>query len=204
MASHAGLHPEVPGRVIVKHELSRKRKERTVQRDTHNFDLGSPAETRRTRNWIAIAGLGSIAMVLALIGADVVLINGAQASPPRPIVQVVKMSGTGAVEPVVYLSVTPGIKPAPDGKLHDAFSVTNFTVHAGSPVKLVINNTDSGPHSIIAPAAGVNILVRPGLHTYTLLVHRSGRFHWYCMQPCDPYSMSHVGYMQGSITSVGA
>jgi len=148
--------------------------------------------------------MGAVGVVLALIGLDVALINGAQASPPRPIVQVVKMSGTTAVQPVVYLTVSPGIKPGPDGKLHDAFSVTNFQVRAGQPVKLVINNTDSGPHSITAPAAGVNILVRPGTHMYTLIVRKSGRFEWYCTQPCDPYSMSHVGYMRGYITSVSA
>jgi hypothetical protein len=67
-------------------------------------------------------------------------------------------------------------------------------------VKLVINNTDSSDHSITSPAAGVSIVVRPGVHTYTLLAHKAGRFTWYCVYPCDPYSMSHVGYMRGYIT----
>ena len=102
----------------------------------------------------------------------------------------------------VYLTVSPAVKPGPDGKLHDAFSVTNFDVHAGQPVTLVINNTDSAQHSITAPGAGVNIVVRPGVHTYTLLVHRTGRFQWFCSFPCDTYSMSHAGYMRGYITSV--
>lgn len=172
--------------------------------DTHHFDLNSQPDepARTTARKITLAVLGAGAVVLALIGADVALINGAQAAPARPILQVVKLTGTTAIQPVVYLSVTPGIKPAPDGKLHDAFSVSNFTVHADQPVKLVINNTDSSPHSITAPDAGVNILVRPGTHTYTLLVRKAGRFEWYCMQPCDPYSMAHVGYMRGYITSV--
>lgn len=175
-----------------------------MERDSHTFDLDPrPTELPRSgRSWIAIAALGSVAVVLALVGADVALINGAQAAPPRPIVQELKMSGTATVEPVVYASVTPEIKPAADGKLHDAFSVTNFVVHAGQPVKLIINNTDGAPHSITSPGAGVNIMVRPGTHSYTLLVRKSGHFHWYCMQPCDPYSMAHVGYMQGYITSI--
>lgn len=171
--------------------------------DSHNFDLGpQPDKSNKMAGRITLAAMAAVAVVLALIGADVALINGAQAPPPRPIVQVVKMSGQSAVEPVVYLSVSPGIKPGPNGNLHDAYSVTNFQVHAGQPVKLVINNTDDVPHSINSPDAGVNILVRPGTHTYTLLVHKSGHFEWYCMQPCDPYSMSHVGYMRGYITSV--
>lgn len=171
--------------------------------DSHNFDLHpeTKAPARRYASRVTIALLGSLAVVLALIGADVALINGAQAAPPRPIDQIVKVSGAPAVQPVVYLSVTPGIKPGTDGKLHDAYSVTDFTVHAGQPVKLVINNTDSVPHSINSPAAGVNILVKPGTHTYTLLVHKAGHFEWSCTQPCDPYSMSHLGYMRGYITS---
>jgi hypothetical protein len=48
----------------------------------------------------------------------------------------------------------------------------------------------------------VNIVVRPGTHTYTLLVRKSGVFQWYCNYPCDPYSMMHDGYMRGTITSV--
>jgi len=172
--------------------------------DSHNFDL-NPAPVVATQNKtskITLAAMGAVAAVLVLIGLDVALVGGAQAAPPRPVLQVVKMSGTTAVQPVVYLTVSPGVKPGPDGKLHDAFSVTNFEVHAGQAVKLVINNTDNGPHSITSPSAGVNILVRPGTHTYTLLVRKTGRFEWYCTQPCDPYSMSHVGYMRGYITSI--
>lgn len=172
--------------------------------ETHHFDLYPQPEqaVRTTARKITLALLAAAAVVLALIGADVALISGAQATPPRPIVHVVRMSGTTTAQRVVYLSVAPGIKPAPDGKLHDAFSVSDFTVRAGQPVKLVINNTDSATHSITAPDAGVNILVRPGMHTYTLLVRKTGRFEWSCMQPCDPYSMAHVGFMRGYITSV--
>jgi heme/copper-type cytochrome/quinol oxidase subunit 2 len=114
---------------------------------------------------------------------------------------VVKISGAPVVEPTVYLTVSPGVKPGADGKLHDAFSVTNFYAHAGQPVKLVINNTDTAAHSIVAPGAGVRIMVKPGMHTYTLLVRKAGRFQWFCMMPCDPYSMAHDGYMRGYITA---
>ena len=71
-------------------------------------------------------------------------------------------------------------------------------------MKLVINNTDDATHSITSPAAGVNIVVKPGLHTYTLLVKKAGNFDWRCMYPCDPWSMKHFGYMMGHITSVSA
>jgi hypothetical protein len=176
-----------------------------MQTDTHNFDLheqNDPAKPGMTRG-ISLAVLSALGVVLALIAIDVFAISGAQAAPPRPVVNVVKVSGATPIQHTIYLSVSPGVKPGPNGKLHDAFSVTNFTVRAGQPVKLVINNTDSGPHSITTMGgAGVNIIVRPGVHTYTLLVHKQGKFMWMCTQPCDPFSMSHLGYMRGYITVI--
>ena len=184
-----------------------------MREDTHNFPLegtrpstadreldNPPIEHRLSKLTLAI--LGAVATVLVLIGIDVAVVSGAQAPPPRPVVQHVTLSGAAVMPSTVYLTVSAGIKPGSDGKLHDAFSVTNFDVRAGQPVKLVINNTDSSSHSITAPGAGVNIVIKPGLHTYTLLVHGTGKFAWFCSFPCDPYSMSHPGYMRGYITSV--
>jgi hypothetical protein len=174
-----------------------------MSQETPKFtDNEAAIPARRRSNVLGLAVLGAFAAVLALIAVDVVAINGAQGAPVRPVVNVVKLSSATTVEPTVYLTVSPGIKPGPDGQLHDAFSVTDFTVKAGQPVKLVINNTDTSDHSITALAAGVNIVVRPGTHTYTLLVKKQGRFSWICTFPCDPYSMTHVGYMRGYITSV--
>ena len=174
---------------------------------THNFLLEEPAPKRssdKVRKTVALSILGALALVLALIGADVGIINAVQRPPARPIIEkkVVKVNGTAPVAGTVYLSVSPGIKPGPDGQLHDAFSVTAFNVHAGRPVKLVIDNTDDVPHSITSPAAGVDIVAKPGSHSYTLLVHSTGVFQWYCNYPCDPYSMMHLGYMRGTITSI--
>jgi uncharacterized cupredoxin-like copper-binding protein len=172
-----------------------------MQTDSHNFDLHEQSDRVLSRG-IGVAVLSALAVVLALVAIDVFAISGAQAAPPRPVVNLVKVSGATPIEHTIYLSVSPGIKPGPDGKLHDAFSVTNFTVRAGQPVKLVIDNTDSAPHSITAMGAGVNIIARPGVHTYTLLLQKQGKFMWMCTQPCDPYSMAHIGYMRGYITSV--
>jgi plastocyanin len=175
-----------------------------MQPDSHNFDLHEQSDAARPTmsRGIGVALLSALAAVLALIAIDVLVIGGAQAAPARPVVNVVKVSDAVPIQSTVYLSVTPGIKPGVDGKLHDAFSVTNFTVRAGQPVKLVINNTDTVDHSITAMGAGVNIVARPGLHTYTLIVHKQGKFQWMCMYPCDPYSMSHDGYMRGYITAI--
>lgn len=174
---------------------------------SHTFLLEEPQRSpsrARPRQLAGLAILGALALVLALIGIDVAAINAAQRPARRPVItrQIVKINGTAAVAGTVYLTVSAGIKPGPDGKLHDAFSVTNFDVHAGQAVKLVINNTDNTVHSITSPSAGVNIVAKPGTHTYTLLVAKSGVFEWYCNYPCDPYSMMHSGYMRGTITSI--
>jgi hypothetical protein len=118
-------------------------------------------------------------------------------------------SGTttsSALPTAVKLKVIPSSKRGPDGKLHDVFTVTNFAVHVGQPVKLTIDNTDDQPHSISSPSAGVSIVAKPGTHTYRLLVARSGRFMWYCAYPCDSdahgWAMTHPGFMSGYITAV--
>ena len=77
--------------------------------------------------------------------------------------------------------------------------MTEFTVRAGQPQALRIDNTDTVPHSITAPEAGVNIIVMPGTHTYTLLVKRSGTYVWFCTFVCDEWAMEHPGYMRGVI-----
>jgi nitrous oxide reductase len=169
------------------------------QQDYEATEVVPPVTNKATRGVSLV--LSAVAVVLALIAVDVVLINGTQPAQARAVTQVVKISGAPVVQPAVYLTVSPGVKPGADGKLHDAFSVTNFYAHAGQPVKLVINNTDTAVHSIVAPDADVRIMVKPGMHTYTLLVRKPGRFQWFCMMPCDPYSMAHDGYMRGYITA---
>jgi heme/copper-type cytochrome/quinol oxidase subunit 2 len=92
-----------------------------------------------------------------------------------------------------------------DGKKHDAWTQTEFAVKAGRPLTLRIANADSSPHSLTSIEAGVNIIALPGIHTYTLLVHKRGRFHWRCMITCDTgaagRAMTHPGYMSGYITA---
>jgi heme/copper-type cytochrome/quinol oxidase subunit 2 len=169
------------------------------EQDRDANEANPPVTTRLTRGMAIV--LGAVGVVLALIAVDVVLVNGIQPAQAHPVTQVVKVSGAPAVQPTVYVTVSAGLKPGADGKLHDAYSVTNFYAHAGHPVKLVINNTDDVAHSIVSPGAGVNITVKPGTHTYKLLVRKAGRFQWFCMMPCDPYSMAHDGYMRGFITA---
>ena len=51
----------------------------------------------------------------------------------------------------------------------------------------------------------MNIVVKPGVHTYELVVKEKGRFSWFCVIPCDDqangWAMQHAGYMSGYITA---
>lgn len=109
-------------------------------------------------------------------------------------------TGAAAAKPI-SLSVAGANKKGPDGKMHDSFTKTNFAVKVNQPIRLRITNKDDAPHSITAASAGVNITVKPGTHTYTLLVKTAGRFQWECVLPCDPWAMLHTGYMAGFITA---
>lgn len=115
-------------------------------------------------------------------------------------------SSSAATTPqAVDVKVVGGAKRGPDGKKHDMFTKTDFSVKAGQPLRLRIDNTDDVPHSITAPAAGVDIVAQPGVHTYTMVVKTAGKYQWYCMLPCDGdaggWAMQHPGYMSGYITA---
>lgn len=114
-------------------------------------------------------------------------------------------SASGEAAQVVDVKIVGGEKQGPDGKKHDFFTKTEYDVKVGQPMKLRIDNTDDVPHSISSPSAGVSIIAQPGVHTYTLLVNKAGKFLWYCMLPCDGdangWAMQHPGYMSGYITA---
>jgi hypothetical protein len=154
----------------------------------------------------ALAGVGILA---ALVMSLVALINTserqqASATTPPAVEQATAASpanASSAPAAVVELKIVAEGKKGPEGKLHDDFTVTEFHVTVGQPVTLRIDNTDTVPHSITSPEAGVNVVAAPGTHGYTLLVKTAGKFEWHCVFPCDPWSMVHVGYMRGFITA---
>lgn len=106
---------------------------------------------------------------------------------------------------VISLKIIPGWKLGPDKIKHDAFTKTEFAGKVGQTIDLKIDNTDEGEHSITSPEIGVNIVVKPGIHTYQIVVKEKGRFSWFCVIPCDDeangWAMQHAGYMSGYITA---
>jgi plastocyanin len=146
----------------------------------------------------ALAGVGILAAVLM---STVALVQSSERQEARAASQAAAQAAAlPPVAKVVALSVVPEGKRGPEGEKHDEFTVTEFAVRAGQPQELRIDNTDSVPHSITAPEAGVNIVLTPGTHTYTLLVKHPGSYRWFCAFPCDEWAMQHPGYMAGSIS----
>jgi uncharacterized cupredoxin-like copper-binding protein len=158
--------------------------------------------------------LGGVGVLAALLMSMVALIqsggsnNAATAAQPAMMHAAATAPSTvasTAPAKLVDLKIIPISKMGPDGKKHDAFTQTEFAVKVGQVLKLRIDNKDEGEHSITSPVVGVNVLVKPGIHTYTMVVNKAGRFEWYCLVPCDSdakgWAMQNPGYMSGYITA---
>jgi len=160
---------------------------------------------------IVLGILGGIAVLAALVMSTVALVQSSNNGAVKTVTVTSAAAATSAPAKssapvqVISFSVDGSIKRGPDGKLHDAYSQTEFNVKAGVPVELKIDNKDESPHSITSPEAGVNIMVVPGVHTYMMEVKNPGRYEWKCIIPCDSeangWAMKHAGYMAGYITA---
>jgi plastocyanin len=156
-----------------------------------------------------LAGAGILAAVLmsmvALIQSSGRHEASATVQPAAKQVAATVAVSKPAAASALDVKIVPSYKVGPDGKKHDAFTQTEFSVKVGQPLTLKIDNTDNAPHSITSPVAGVNIITQPGMHTYTLLVSKAGKFQWTCLVPCDSdaggWAMQHPGYMSGYITA---
>jgi hypothetical protein len=178
--------------------------------DQQEFDEGVARKGK-----LLLQALAGVGIVAALLMSMVALIQSgdkheSSVSSSQPASQSSAKAaalGTSSAAPGVFdVKIIGGEKPGPDGKKHDFVTKTEYDVKVGQPVKLRIDNTDDVPHSISSPEAGVSIIAQPGVHTYTLLVNKAGKFLWYCMLPCDGdahgWAMQHPGYMSGYIRAV--
>jgi plastocyanin len=174
--------------------------------DQEKFDQAVDRDSK-----IVLGLLGGTAILAALIMSTVALVQSSNKAVTT-ITRTVTSAAAGApastpaaAMPVIEFSVDGSIKKGPDGKMHDAYSKTDFAVKVGQPTELKIDNKDESPHSITSAEAGVNVMVMPGIHTYTIDVKQPGHFEWVCIIPCDSeangWAMTHPGYMAGYITA---
>jgi plastocyanin len=111
----------------------------------------------------------------------------------------------------ITLTIKDGLKFASDdGKLHDSFSFTDFSVHQGIPVNVTIENYDPNPHDFTASDIGVSQDVPgtkkdgdPSITTFTFTPSKTGDISWDCETQCDggmeSFGMTHEGYMMGTM-----
>lgn len=180
----------------------------TEEHDQEEFDEVVNRDGKIVLAWLA--GIGIVAALFMSIFAltkssqhnTVTITNGV--APPAT--SSTAAAGTATLPAkTIALSIVPSGKLGPDGIKHDTLTKTEFAVKVGQKLDLKIDNTDEGEHSITSPEIGVNIIVKPGVHTYQLVVKEKGRFSWFCVIPCDDaangWAMQHAGYMSGYITA---
>jgi hypothetical protein len=98
--------------------------------------------------------------------------------------------------------------PNGHGQLDQAFVPGNFTMEVGETLRVTVTNYTSMPHTWTSAGLGVNVMVPAGgsssPSTTTFVIHaaKPGTYFWHCETPCDPWSMSHMGFMEGNVTVV--
>ena len=98
-------------------------------------------------------------------------------------------------------------KMGPEGEWHDAFLPARFTALPDQQVTVTVYNYDEGEHSFTSPELGLNVTFKggspktPHKTTFTFVAPKqAGRYEWFCIYPCDPWSMKNMGYMHGYVT----
>lgn len=169
------------------------------------------------------AGFALFVASLALMIAFTALIaalksNGGQAdAQTAPAAQVQSMNmgeGGGMAEAPATKEVSLSIKSdeehakkGPEGTWHDAYLPAAFSVPAGATVRVTVHNYDEAQHTFTAPGLGVEQMIAagsetaPSTTTFTFTApSKKGSYEWHCMMPCDPWAMSHLGFMKGMVT----
>jgi plastocyanin len=97
-------------------------------------------------------------------------------------------------------------KKGSDGNYHDAFLPADFSVKSGATVRVTVYNYDDMPHTFTATELGVNANVpagaedKPSKVTFSFQApQEAGSYEWFCALPCDPWSMTHYGFMKGHV-----
>ncbi|HKT84121.1 MAG TPA: hypothetical protein VJQ84_09835 [Solirubrobacterales bacterium] len=97
-------------------------------------------------------------------------------------------------------------KKGPEGAWHDAFLPADFSVKPGSVVHVTVYNYDEGEHSFTSSSLGTNVTIaagtesEPAVTTFTFRApEKADLYSWLCAIPCDPWAMSHNGFMRGYV-----
>ncbi len=170
---------------------------------------------RAWHEWMMVAvGLTGLLSLMAIVVSAVALSSSSKTTTTMvsPAAGAAAATQTAAVPPQ---AMTIQVKAddehgrmGPDKQWHDAFLPADFTVRAGATVKVTVVNYDGGPHTFTSPAMNVNAIIpgggsmsAPRTMTFTFTAPtKAGKYQWWCAVPCDPWAMSHDGYMRGVVT----
>lgn len=169
----------------------------------------TPPDKARTE-WMMIAiGWTVLLSLIALIVSLVAL----GSTNPHTTVAVAPGGASPVGKPqavkLVIKSDTEHGKRGSDGKWHDAFLPANFSVKPGARVTVTVVNYDTMPHSFTSSSLGATInqmipsgsASAPTTTRFTFTApSAAGKYSWWCAMPCDPWAMSHDGFMRGYVT----
>ena len=156
------------------------------------------------------AGIAVLMSMAALLGVAFKLNNGNGEQSATAATKAATGSGSAATSgedvKLVVKSDEEHAKKGSDGNWHDAYLPADFSVKAGTTVHVTVYNYDDMPHSFTSPEMGVNQEIaagsedKPSKTTFTFKAPaEAGSYEWFCDLPCDPWSMSHFGFMKGHV-----
>jgi plastocyanin len=166
-----------------------------------NSSNGIDPEAGGRHRLTALAGLGTLAVLAVALsacgsGGGTTSVSGTGS----------QSQGADNVKLVVKSDEQKG-KKGSDGNWHDAVLPADFSVEAGDVVHVTVYNYDDMPHSFTSPGLGTNATIaagaeeKPSKTTFTFHApQKAGSYEWLCTIPCDPWAMSHEGFMRGSVT----
>lgn len=149
---------------------------------------------------------GAVLLALAALLAVVLKLSNNGNTQPASAATGTAAPSTEAVKLVIKSDEEHG-KKGSDGAWHDAYLPADFSVEAGATVKVTVYNYDDMPHTFTATGLGTNVEIaagdesKPSKTTFTFHApQKTGSYEWYCALPCDPFSMTHFGFMKGHVT----
>ena len=175
----------------------------------------TPDGTKQERAWREWTAIGLGVTGLLSIVAVIISLAALSASSKTTTTTIAQAAATVPAAPApapVHMTMavktdTEHGKRGPDGAWHDAFLPADFSVKAGQSVTITVSNYDNSPHSFTAPSLGLDQRIPGGSekapHTITFTFKapsQPGSYEWWCSLPCDPWAMTHNGYMRGYIT----
>ena len=162
------------------------------------------------RRWPVLAGFAAIsvtALALSACGGSSGAATASGSSANAAATESAAQAEGAEIVKLVIKSDEQKAKKGSDGNWHDAYLPANFTVEAGDVVHVTVYNYDDMPHSFTAPGLGVNKEIAAGSEekpvktTFTFHApQKAGSYEWLCDLPCDPWAMSHYGFMKGHVT----